>query len=74
VSSADEDDRNQRSPIDDGYVENLDALTRTSTTSRLSPRLLSWTSTPTRRQLQRIARADVGLTYDELTKHNRDGP
>lgn len=72
MSSADGDGRSQRSSVDAGYVENLDALTRDlDDIEALAAAALAGEHTG-QAAIQRIARADVGLTYDELTKHNCD--
>jgi hypothetical protein len=66
------DDRGREpSPVDDTYVENLDALTRdledieALAAAALDGAPLDQTSS------DRISQAPTGLTYDGLTEHNQ---
>ncbi|MQW76310.1 hypothetical protein GHK92_10520 [Nocardioides sp. dk4132] len=70
--TAPEDDRGSRpSPVDDTYIENLDALTRDlDDIEALAAAALDGTPLD-RAAATRISQAPSGLSYDVLTEHNR---
>ena len=72
MTTAESDGRDQPSPIDAEYVENLDAMTRdlddieAIAAAALSDEPIDHAAAP------RIANPAMGLTYDELTAYNHE--
>lgn len=72
MSSDGEDCRRQRCPVDAGYIENLDALGRDlGDIEALAAAALAGEPFD-QEATEGITSADTELTYDELTKYNRD--
>jgi hypothetical protein len=70
VSSAEGDRRGERFPVDAGYVENLDALTRDLDDIEALAAAALTDEPMDQAAAERIANSPVGLTYDRLTAHN----